>query len=113
MKSVPGSAISVTGCKITINADLLASGQGLALGLGLPEALLKPEMRKGVVAGVTEIGLNEDVGRTRLTFRFHTRSLTVAIEHDGNLVKSIAPAARSLPANTDQLSLHDVVRNSS
>jgi len=109
MKSVPGSAISIADGKITIDADLLASG----LGLGLPEALLKAEMRKGVVSGVTEIGITEDVGRTRFTFRFHTRSWTVAIEHDGNLVESIAPAARSLPANTDQLSLHDVVRSSS
>ena len=109
MKSVPGSAISVADGKITIDADLLASG----LGLGLPEALLKAEMRKGVVSGVTEIGINEDVGRTRLTFRFHTRSWTEAIEHDGNLVESIAPAARSLPANTDQLSLHDFVGSSS
>ena len=107
MKSVPGSAISIADGKITIDADLLASG------LGLSEALLKAEMRKGVVSGVTEIGIDEDVGRTRLTFRFHTRSWTVAIEHDGNLVESIAPAARSLPANTDQLSLHDVVRSSS
>jgi len=107
MKSVPGSAISIADGKITIDADLLASG------LGLSEALLKAEMRKGVVSGVTEIGIDEDVGRTRLTFRFHTRSWTVAIEHDGNLVESIAPAARSLPANTDKLSLHDVVRSSS
>ena len=109
MKSVPGSAISIADGKITIDADLLASG----LGLGLRVALLMAEMRKGVVSGVTEIGINEDVGRTRPTFRFHTRSWTVAIEHEGNLVESIAPTARSLPANTGQLSPHDFVGSSS
>jgi len=103
MKSVPGSSISIAEGKITMDADLLASG------LGLSETLLNAEMRKGIVSGVTEIGINEDVGRTRLTLRFHTRSWTVAIEHDGNLVESIAAAARSLPANTGQLSPHDFV----
>ena len=107
MNPVPGSAISIADGKIAIDADLLASG--LWLGLGLSKALLKAEMRKDIVSGVTGIGIIEDVGRTRLTLRFHTRSWTVAIEHDGNLVESIAAAARSLPANTGQLSPHDFV----
>ena len=93
MNSVPGSAISIADGKITIDADLLASG------LGLSAALLKAEMRKGIVSGVAETGINEDVGRTRLTFRFHSRVWTVVIEPDGNLVESIARAAKALPAN--------------
>ena len=107
MSSVPGSAISIADGKITIDADLLASG------LGLSEALLKAEMRKGIVSGVTEIGINEDLGRTRLTFRYGSRAWTVVVDPDGNLVESIAPARKALPANTDRLMLRDFVRSSS
>ena len=107
MSSVPGSAISIADGEITIDAELLASG------LGLSEALLKAEMRKGIVSSVAETGINEDAGRIRLTFRFYTRAWTVVIEPDGNLVESIAPAAKALPANTDHLSLRDFVRSSS
>ena len=107
MNSVPGSAISIADGKITIDADLLASG------LGLSAALLKAEMRKGIVSGVAETGINEDVGRTRLTFRFHSRVWTVVIEPDGNLVESIARAAKALPANTGRLSLSNFIRTAS
>ena len=107
MNSVPGSAISIADGKITIDADLLASG------LGLSAALLKAEMRKGMVSGVAETGINEDVGRTRLTFRYGSRAWTVVVEPDGNLVESIAPARKALPANTGRLSLRDFVRSSS
>ena len=107
MNSVPGSAISIADGKITIDADLLASG------LGLSAALLKAEMRKGIVSSVAETGINEDAGRTRLTFRYGSRAWTVVVDPDGNLVESIAPAPKALPANTDRLSLSDFVRSSS
>ena len=109
MNSVPGSAISIADGKITIDADLLASG----LGLGLLAALLKAEMRKGMVSGVAETGINEDAGRTRLTFRYRSRVWTVVVDPDGNLVESIAPVAKALLANTDRLKPPDFVRSSS
>jgi hypothetical protein len=107
MSSVPGSAISIADGEITIDAGLLASK------LGLSAALLKAEMRKGVVFSVAETGINEDVGRTRLTFRYHSRAWTVVVDPDGNLVESIAPAPKALPANTGRLSLSDFVKSSS
>ena len=107
MSSVPGSAISIADGGITIDAELLASK------LGLSAASLKAEMRKGIVYSVAETGINEDVGRTRLTFRYHSRAWTVVIDPDGNLVESIAPAAKALPANPQRLSLSDYVRSSS
>ena len=107
MSSVPGSAISIADGEITIDAELLASK------LGLSAALLMAEMRKGIVSGVAETGINEDAGRTRLTFRFHARAWTVVVDPDGNLVESIAPAPKALPANTGRLSLSDFVRSSS
>ena len=107
MSAVPGSAISIAGGEITIAAVLLASK------LGLSVALLKAEMRKGIVSGVAETGINEDAGRTRLTFRYGSRAWTVVVEPDGNLVESIARAAKALPANTGRLSLSNFVRSSS
>jgi hypothetical protein len=107
MSSVPGSAISIADGEITIDAELLASK------LGLSAALLKAEMRKGIVSGVAETGINEDVGCARLTFRYRSRAWTVVVEPDGNLVESIASAAKALPVNTDRLSLSDFVRSSS
>ena len=107
MSSVPGSPISIADGEITIDARLLASR------LGLSAALLKAEMRKGIVSSVAETGLNEDVGRTRLTFIYRSRAWTVVVDPDGNLVESIAPAPKALPANTGRLSLIDFVRSSS
>ena len=107
MSSVPGSAISIADGEITIDAELLASK------LGLSEALLKAEMRKGIVYSVSETGINEDVGRTRLTFRYRARAWTVVVDPDGSLVESSAPAPQALPANTDHVSLIDCARSSS
>ncbi len=107
MSSVPASAISIADGEITIDAELLA------FKLGLPAASLKAEMRKGIVSSVAETGINEDAGRTRLTFRYRTRVWIVVVDPDGNLVESIAPAPKALPANTDRLSLSDFVRSSS
>ena len=107
MSPVLGSAISIAGGEITIDAELLASK------LGLSAASLMTEMRKGIVYSVTETGINEDVGRTRLTFRYRSRAWTVVVDPGGNLVESIAPVAKALPANTDRWDLIDFVRSSS
>ena len=107
MSSVPGSAISIADGEITIDAELVASK------LGLSAASLKAEMRKGIVFSVAETGINEDVGRTRLTFRYRSRAWTVVVEPDGALVESIAPAAKAPPTNTDHLTLLHFVRTAS
>jgi hypothetical protein len=107
MISVPGSAIFIADGEITIDAEILASK------LGLSAALLKAEMHKGIVSSVAETGINEDVGRTRLTFRYRSRAWIVVVDPDGNLVESIAPAPKALPANTERLSPSDFVRSSS
>ena len=107
MTSVLGSLISIADGEITIDAELVASK------LGLSEDSLMTEMRRGIVYSVTEIGIDEDVGRTRLTFRYRSRAWTVVVDPDGNLVESIAPVAKALPASTDRLNLIDFVRSSS
>lgn len=107
MSAVPASAITIADGTITIDAGLLAPK------LGLSAASLKAEMRKGIVFSVAETGINEDVGRTRLTFRYRSRAWTVVVDPDGDLVESVAPASKALPANTGRLSLSDFVRSSS
>ena len=54
--------------EITIAADLLAPK------LGLSVEALKAEMRRGFVYSVTEQGIDDDLGRARLTFRYRNRS---------------------------------------
>jgi hypothetical protein len=113
MSPVPASAITIAEGEISIDAELLAPK------LGLSAAALMEEMRKGIVFSVAETGINEDAGRTRITFRYRTRAWTVVVDPDGTLrdrlsimlVESIAPAAKSPPASTAHLSLFDLVRS--
>ena len=107
MSPVPASAITIADGEITIDAELLAPK------LGLSAEALNAEMRKGVVYSVAETGVNEDIGRTRVTFRYRTRAWTVVVEPDGTLVEKIAPAAKAPPTNTDHLTLLEFVRTAS
>ena len=115
MSPVPASAITIADGEITIDAERLAPK------LGLSAEALKAEMRKGIVSSFAETGINEDAGRTRVTFRYRTRAWTVVVDPDGTLhdrlsfilVESIAPAAKAPPANTDHPSLLDLVRAAS
>ena len=83
MSPVPASAITIADGKITIDAELLAPK------LGLSAEAMKAEMRKGNVSSVAETGINEDAGRTRLTFRYRTRAWTVVVEPDGTVIERI------------------------
>ena len=112
MSPVPASGITIADGEITINAELLAPK------LGLSAEALKAEMRKGFVSSVAETGIDEDAGRTRVTFRYRTRAWTVVVDPDGTLcdrlsimlVESLAPAVKAPPANTGHLSRRDLVR---
>ena len=90
MSPVLGSAISIADGEITIDAELLASK------LGLSAASLMAEMRKGIVYSVTETGINEDVGRTRLTFRYRSRVWTVVVDPDGQFSREHRAGRQSL-----------------
>lgn len=107
MSPVPTSAIVIVEDEVIIDAELLAPK------LGLSPDILKAEMRKGVVYSVAETGVDEDAGRTRLTFRYRTCAWTVVVEPDGTLVESAAPAAKTPPANTERPRLLDLVRTAS
>ena len=79
------SIITIADGEITVNAELLAPK------LGLSAAALKAEMRKGSIDSVAEAGIEEDAGRTRLTFRYRTRAWTVVVEPDGTVVETSLP----------------------
>ena len=83
MSPVPASAITIADGEITIDAELLAPK------LGLSAAALKAEMRKGNVSSVAVTGIDEDAGRTRVTFRYCTRAWTVVVEPDGTVIERI------------------------
>ena len=85
MSSHQTEAITIVNGEITVDAELLAPK------LGLSAAALKVEMRKGSIDSVAEAGIDEDAGRTRLTFRYRTRAWTVVVEPDGTVVERIPP----------------------
>jgi len=91
MNGFPSEAIAISNGEIMIDATLLAPRLGLS-----PEAL-KTEMRMGLVYSIAETGADEDEGRTRLTFRYRSRTWVVVVEPDGSLVERGAPVRRREP----------------
>ena len=81
MLSHPTAAITIADGEITVDAEWLAPK------LGLSAAALQAEMRKGNVSSVAETGIDEDAGRTRVTFRYRTRTLIVVVEPDGTVLE--------------------------
>ena len=67
-----GVAFSEDG--FVVEAELIAQKLGLS-----PDAFWR-EMKRGIVYGVVERGEGDDVGRTRLTFRYRARSWSVTLE---------------------------------
>ena len=79
MTTLPATAIRITDDGITIDAEALAPK------LGLTVETLQENMAKGLVTSVTESGVDEDSGRTRLTFRYRARTWRVVVEADGTV----------------------------
>ena len=67
-----GVAFSEDG--FVVEAELIGQKLGLS-----PNAFWR-EMNRGIVYGVVERGEGEDVGRTRLTFRYRARTWSVTLE---------------------------------
>ena len=99
MSALSSAAVTIEGSEITIAADLLAQK------LGLSVEALKAEMRSGYVYSLSEQGIAEDAGCTRLTFRYRTRSWTVVVEPDGTLVENSTASNKATPISRDRPSL--------
>jgi hypothetical protein len=70
----PAKAITRSEDDFVVDAVLVAAK------LGLSPAEFWREMQRGIVYGVVERGEGDDAGRTRLTFRYRSRSCTVMLE---------------------------------
>lgn len=69
------TAIAFTEGGFVAEAELVARKLGLS-----PDAFWRG-MKRGAVSGVVERGEGDDVGRTRLTFRYRSRSWSVVLEN--------------------------------
>ena len=66
---------------ITASKDGFTADAGLvAKELGLPTDVFWQELKRGIVYGVVERGEGDDIGRTRLTFRYRSRTWCVTLE---------------------------------
>ena len=68
------TAITASKDGFTVDAELVAQE------LGLPVAVFWQELKRGIVYNVVERGEGDDIGRTRLTFRYRSRSWCVTLE---------------------------------
>ena len=84
-RQLPKDCLEGEGDDFTIRADVLA------LGLGLPEDVLRAAMANGEVASTVERGEGEDDGRYRLTFRYRDRYYCVLVEPDGQPREVVSP----------------------
>ena len=94
------------------NGDITIDAEALAPKLGLTVRALKENMAKGLVTSVAETGVDEDAGRTRLTFRYRARVWRVVMEADGTLIEAPVPAVKPKPAK-DRFSLLELARDAS
>lgn len=85
MSTHPTAAITIVDGEITVDAERLAPR------LGLSAAALRAEMRHGSIDSVAEAGIEEDAGRTRVTFRYRTRAWTAVVEPDGTVAEHFPP----------------------
>ena len=76
--------------EITIDCELLAPKLGLSVDA------LRAEMRKGLVVSTAETGIDDDEGRTRLTFRYRARTWRVVVESNGTFADAPLPDSRAL-----------------
>lgn len=97
--------VSIVDGNITIDADALAPK------LSLTVDALKEKMAKGLVTSIAETGVDEDAGRTRLTFRYRGRVWRIVVEPDGTLVEDPVLAAKARPAREDRLNLLGIARD--
>ena len=82
MSNSPCPTVSFLHGDVEIDAGYLAPKLGLT-----PQRLIE-EMRRGIVYGQVETGVDEDEGRTRLTFRYRARVWSVVLEPNGTLVET-------------------------
>jgi hypothetical protein len=94
------------------NGDITIDAEALAPKLGLSVEALRENMAKGLVTSIAETGVDEDAGRTRLTFRYRARVWRVVMTADGTVAEDPVPSIKPKPAK-DRFSLFDLARDAS
>jgi hypothetical protein len=67
----------------TLSIDATVIGRGL----NVEPSLVQGQMREGKITVLCERGLNEDVGRHRLTFFYKNRRFRLIVDEEGNAVQ--------------------------
>ena len=74
------SGVTRVGEEFSVDAAILADA------LGLDVARVLPAMRERRITSLCERGIDEDAGRTRLTFCYARRRLFLLVDDDGNIL---------------------------
>lgn len=106
MVELSSNVVTIVDGDVTINAEALAPK------LSLSVEALQEKMAKGLVTSIAETGIDDDAGRTRLTFRYRARVWRVVVEDDGTLVECPVPKGGP-PAKRHPFSLLDLVKDAS
>jgi hypothetical protein len=67
----------------TLSIDATVIGRGL----NVEPSLVQGQMREGKITVLCERGVNEDVGRHRLTFFYKNRRFRLIVDEEGNAVQ--------------------------
>ena len=67
----------------TLSIDATVIGRGL----NVEPSLVQRQMREGKITVLCERGVNEDVGRHRLTFFYKNRRFRLIVDEEGNAVQ--------------------------
>lgn len=76
------SVVATTPEGFEVDAQIIASA------FGLDEATLRDRMRAGEITSLCETGVDEDAGRSRVTFRYGTRVLRLIVDDAGKVVSN-------------------------
>ena len=62
----------------------------VAKGLGIDPAQVMEGLRNGAIQTISEMGVEEDAGRYRLTFLSRTRRLRLTVDEGGAILKRLS-----------------------
>lgn len=102
-RSVPPGVITWEDGKVMVDPDFLAPRLGLS-----PDGM-RAGLRSGDVVGVTETGVGEDAGKTRIVLRSPTRAWAAEIRADGS-AREIPPPREVAAASQQENALAARVR---
>lgn len=81
--------------KVEVNQDgFVVDALVLAGAFKLEPEDVKRLMRKGEITTVSETGVGEDAGRSRLTFHYGDRAFRIVVNQTGNILKQTSFSSR-------------------